>query len=176
MQLASAQWIYVGITLIVGVGAGVQASLLGSMGRDRGPLEAGWVSILGTVVGAAIFLAVRSARGDALLSSPFDRPWIFVAVALVTTALLLLSMRELGAYFAITGLFGLAVIVSAAFVGPRLGVAVFIALLITGQMFAALILDHVGAFGADVQRVTAMRVAGVGVMLLGVALMRRGGD
>ena len=37
MQLASTQWIYVGLTLAVGVGAGVQASLLGAMGRDRGP-------------------------------------------------------------------------------------------------------------------------------------------
>ena len=166
------QALYLAMALLVGAGSGLQLAMLGAVGRQRGPLEATWVTILGTVVGAALLLALRSARGEALLPAPFDRAALYAVVAVLAGVALVLSVREMEPYFALMGLFGLGVVFAGAYLGPRLGVALFISALIAGQMLAALALDHVGAFGAAVQSATALRMAGVAALILGVALVR----
>lgn len=49
---------------LIGADAAVQTSMLGSVGGARGPAEAGWQSILATVMGVAVILAIRAWRGD----------------------------------------------------------------------------------------------------------------
>jgi transporter family-2 protein len=51
--------------------------------------------------------------------------------------------------------------------------AATIRLVVTGQIVAAVIIDHVGAFGAVVQRLTMGRAIGVVLMIIGVILARR---
>ncbi|MCY4616824.1 MAG: hypothetical protein OXC71_10605, partial [Chloroflexi bacterium] len=79
------QLIQLGVALSLGVGASVQVAMLGAIGRDRGAVEAGWLSIFGTVAGIALVLAIRSARGDMVdLPIPFDRWWIFAVIGLLS--------------------------------------------------------------------------------------------
>jgi hypothetical protein len=48
-----------------------------------------------------------------------------------------------------------------------------IRLVVTGQIVAAVTIDHVGAFGAVVQRLTMGRAIGAVLMIIGVILARR---
>ena len=59
--------------------------------------------------------------------------------------------------------------------GPaaQLGVGNAIRLVVAGQIAAAVTIDHVGAFGAVVQRLTMGRAIGVVLMIVGVILARR---
>ena len=167
------QAIGVAAALLIGGGAGVQIAMLAAVGRDRGTFEASWISMLGTLFGGTVFLAISALRGNApLLPTPFDRAPIYVLVGILAGVGLLLSARRLDPYFAIMGLFGLGVISGAAFLGPRIGIGLFLSAMIAGQMVMALALDHIGAFGVDVRQVDFVRLAGVGMLLLGVVLVQ----
>ena len=161
--------------LVIGIGAAVQLSMLAALGRDRGPTEAAWVSILGSLVGMALLLAARAARGDApLLPAPLDRLVPQLLMFAISGALLALSLRGVEPYFAVIGLFGIAYIVGAAVIVTEIGIALFFGAVTAGSLLGAVGLDHTGAFGAEPQHVTAFRLAGVAVLMLGVVLVRVG--
>ena len=63
--------------------------------------------------------------------------------------------------------------VAAAWGVPRLGVAMTITLMVGGQLLLSLALDHFGALGVPRQPLNIGRVAGVGLVLAGVLLVRR---
>jgi transporter family-2 protein len=71
------------------------------------------------------------------------------------------------------GLFGAIFIGLAIFLVPRLGGAAFIALLVTGQMMAALAFDHYGWLGLPQRPIDLSRVIGVALLVGGVVLIRR---
>ncbi|MFN8584367.1 MAG: DMT family transporter [Dehalococcoidia bacterium] len=164
------------LALMIGGGAAVQTAMLSSIGRQRGPAEAGWQSILATVVGVALILAVRSLRGDApALPAPLDRAPVQLAVAAVAATGLVFTVRGLEPYYLIVGFFGLAFIVGAAALTPKLGIALFLSATIAGQLVGALVLDQIGAFGNPVHSLNLARAAGVGALLAGVVLVRGAG-
>jgi transporter family-2 protein len=68
-----------------------------------------------------------------------------------------------GAYYVFTGVA----------LTPRLGPALYFGLLVTGQLAASLLLEHRGLLGVPAHPVSAGRVAGVLLLLAGVALIRR---
>ena len=70
------------------------------------------------------------------------------------------------------GVCGFLVILSLAFVFPKIGAAVAIALVVLGQGAAALAIDHYGWMGMPVQPITAARVAGLLLVGGGIALIR----
>jgi bacterial/archaeal transporter family-2 protein len=70
------------------------------------------------------------------------------------------------------GLLGAAYVVTTIMLAPRLGAAVMIGLVVAGQMGASLLLDHYGAVGFAVHPMTAWRVAGVALVVVGVVLIR----
>jgi len=159
--------------LAIGLGAAVQTGMLGALGRARGPSEASWLSILATATALAMILAYRLLRGETLaLPAPFDRVAVFIGAALIAGVALLLTTRGLPPYYAITGLFGLAFIIGAATIVPRIGIALFLSATIAGQLLGALALDQFGAFGGAVQPRSLMRVGGAAFLLLGVAMVR----
>jgi transporter family-2 protein len=55
---------------------------------------------------------------------------------------------------------------------PRLGAAVVVAVLVAGQMAAALALDQLGAFGLAEHAITPWRIAGAAALVVGVVLIR----
>ena len=167
--------LYMLAALVIGASGAVQISMLAALGRDRGPTEAAWVSILGSLVGMALLLAARAARGDApLLPAPLDRLLPQLLIFAISGALLALSVRGVEPYFAIIGLFGVAYIVGAAVIVPEIGIALFFGAVTAGGLAGALTLDHAGAFGAEPQHVTALRLAGIAVLMIGVVLVRAG--
>jgi hypothetical protein len=163
------------IAVVVSLGAtqALQVSLLGAMGRFRGPSEAAFVSILGTFAGLTLALAIRGLMGSRpLLPAPFDHPAATGAIAIVTSTLLVLALRGLPAGFVITGLLAMPYLLAASYLAPKIGVGLFLAALITGQLGGGVILDHLGAFGGATRPVDAVRILGVAALLLGVLLVR----
>jgi len=165
----------VGIALAIGLGgtSALQVALLGAMSRGRGPAEAAWVSLLGSVLSLAAVLAARAALGAApVLPRPFDRLWPFVLVGVAAAGLLGLGLRGIAPWFALTGMLATPYLLGASYLTPRLGIGLFLAAIIAGQLGGAVVLDHVGSFGATPRPVDGLRLAGIGLLLLGVALVR----
>jgi len=85
----------------------------------------------------------------------------------------LATLRHVPAYGWFGGVIVAGYVISITFLAPRLGVGNSIRLVVTGQIVAAVIIDHVGAFGAVVQRLTMGRAIGAVLMIIGVILARR---
>jgi transporter family-2 protein len=73
----------------------------------------------------------------------------------------------------LAGLAGASYVAGSAVIGPMIGGAAFIALIVAGQMTGALALDHFGVLGFPERPVTLARLAGVGFVVLGVVLLSR---
>jgi bacterial/archaeal transporter family-2 protein len=71
------------------------------------------------------------------------------------------------------GLFGALFIGLAILLVPKLGAATFFALLVTGQMLASVLFDHVGLLGLAQRPVDLPRLVGVALLVGGVVLIRR---
>jgi bacterial/archaeal transporter family-2 protein len=165
--------IWIGIVVLLGCTQALQVALLGAMNRARGPLEAAYVSILGTLVGMSIILTIRGVVGARpALPAPFDQPVATGVVALVTGSVLTVAMRGLPAGFVLTGLLAAPYLLAASYLAPKIGIALFVAALIAGQLAGGLILDQLGAFGGATRPVDAVRLLGVAALLAGVALVR----
>ena len=136
---------------------------------------------LGTGAGVAV-MAVFNARLGGLLGGPFWAAAAQFSVALSVVLAVTFATRQPaptttgldGAPWWVWtgGVFSATFIVVSTFLTPRLGVAVTLATIIVGQLSAALVVDHFGLFGGPVVRVSSTRVAGVGLLLAGITLMR----
>lgn len=71
------------------------------------------------------------------------------------------------------GLLGATLLLGAIVVGPRLGAAALIALILAGQLSAAVVFDHFGILGFSAKAVTLPRVFGIMLIGIGVFLVRR---
>lgn len=169
--MSDAFWI--AFVVFLGVMQALQISLLGAMNRARGPSEAAFISILGTLAGLTLALTLRGLTGSRpALPPPLDHPAATGAIALVTGTLLVLALHGLPGGFVITGLMAVPYLMAASYLAPKIGVGLFLAALITGQLGGGVILDHLGAFGGATRPIDAVRVLGVAVLLLGVFLVR----
>jgi transporter family-2 protein len=169
------QTLYIVLALAIGFGASLQTGMIASLGRSRGPTEAAWISLLATLSAVAIVFGLRALRGSPpSLPSPLDSVFIFAGIAALGGLALSVSLRGLSPYLAVTGLFGFAYLVSAGFLAPRLGIALFASAVTAGTLFGSVALDHFGAFGVDVQRASVMRILGLLALVLGVVLVRTG--
>ena len=70
------------------------------------------------------------------------------------------------------GLLGAFLVAASVVLAPRLGAASMIALIVAGQMFASVILDHFGWIGYAVHPINPWRVIGVLLLVGGVVLIR----
>ncbi|MFN8592636.1 MAG: DMT family transporter [Thermomicrobiales bacterium] len=163
----------IAITVILGITQALQVALLGAMNRVRGPSEAAYLSILGTVAGLSLALAVRGFAGSRVaLPFPFDMPVFTGVIAIASGALLFLIIRGLPGGYVITGLLAVPYLIAASYLAPKIGVGLFVASLITGQMIGGVLLDQIGAFGAEVRPVDVTRLIGVAALIGGVVLVR----
>ena len=71
------------------------------------------------------------------------------------------------------GLFGAIFVGLAIYLVPQLGAATFLALLVAGQMLAALAFDHFGWMGLAQRPIDLSRLLGVVLLIGGVVLIRR---
>ena len=139
--------------LAVGAGAciALQASANGSFRKNLGdnPLFAACLSILGTVLTAAAAMLV------------FRPPVPSMAV-----------LRETPWWNWIGGPLGALIVLAGAALTARLGAALFIALVVGGQLLCSLVLDHFALVGLNEQPVTAGRLLGAALVVAGVLCIK----
>lgn len=143
--------ILVGLGLICGMMIAAQGAINGRLsGALGGPLQAALISFS---VGWMALLILNIALGNRfpLVTAAGHLPW----------------------WVWIGGLLGAVMVASSATAVPRIGVAAWVSAVIAGQLFAAVLYDHIGAFGQVVKPATPMRLLGVAFLGLGVFLIRR---
>ena len=130
------------------------------------------------VVQASINGQVRVRLGDpwqaAFLSTTVSTLSLFL-IASISSRSLLPSFGKVsgGPWWLWTGgLLGACIVAASLYLVTRLGSGVLFALMVTGQMVAAMVMDHYGMLGLPVHHVNAQRVVGVILLLAGVALIR----
>ena len=140
------------VTALVGAMLAMQVGLNATMNRHMGsPMAAALVNFaVGT---ALLFVVVLFSRGSLpLLTQAAAAPW-----------------WAWGA-----GLLGALYVAASAGFGPMIGGATFLALLVAGQMIAALLLDHYGWLGFPERPLNAWRAAGACLVVAGMFLLARG--
>lgn len=165
--------LYLSLAFLVGFGAATQSALLAAMSRDKGPYEGTWINILGAIGGLCLVFVARSLTGRSpLLPGPLSHGAAFAVLALLFGGALAVSTRGLHPAYALTGFLATAYLLGISYGAPAIGIALFIAGVTAGQLGGALVLDHVGAFGLEVHRASAMRISGLGCVLLGALIVR----
>lgn len=139
------------ITAITGAILPIQAGINARLGKvSGGAVMAAFISFLvGTVFLALYLLLTRkhTIQWNGIQSAPL---WLFAG--------------------GIIGAFYVAIIT---FIIPTLGTALTFALIITGQLLAAMIIDHFGWLGMSVQEISAGRIIGAILLIAGVILIRK---
>lgn len=166
-------WIPLVVAFVVGLGAATQFAMIGALARERGAPEATFISLMGTVSGIAILLAVRLWRGaPPALPTPLDRLATIALIGICAGALLVIALRGSQPYFAFTGVFAVAFLISTALIVPRIGIGLFFITNAAGTLVGSILFDQIGAFGAHSVPVTPMKLIGFAVVLLGVGVVR----
>jgi bacterial/archaeal transporter family-2 protein len=141
-------------------------------------------SALAILAGASVAIQqVLNANLRTSLNSAAWSGFVSYFLGLVCMALLALALRDPVPSLSVTGripwwaysggLFGATFIGLAIFLVPKLGAATFIVLIITGQMVAAMILDHFGWFGLAQRPIDPPRLIGIALLIGGCFLIRR---
>jgi transporter family-2 protein len=139
------------------------AALAGVAFSLQGPLNAGLAQHTGSATTAAFLsfvVGVASATVIAGVATAFGRGGTLLPDG-VPRHLFLAGC--LGAFGVIT----MTIIV------PRIGVTMAIAAMMAGQLGAALVTDRMGWFGASGAELSTRRLAGAGLMMVAVWMMRR---
>lgn len=130
------------------------------------------------VVQVAMNMALTRAFGNGTLAVLVN--FLTGTIALVALALatrLDLPTREqidaVPAWAWAGGLLGALYVSTANFAGPRIGALLLLALAVSGQMLAAIAVDHYGLLGYAVQPASAQRLIGAAMLLGGLLLIAR---
>ena len=133
--------------------------------------------------GATAMQAPTNARLMTAVGSPVNAAFVSFAIGTAVLGLLALMLqsrpdltaaRALPWYAWIGGVYGVIFVVAATWAVPRMGVATTVTLMVAGQLIVSLVLDHFGAFGVPKQPINLTRIAGIGLVVAGVLLARRG--
>jgi len=143
-----------------------------------------FLAMIAVVLGGAAtaLQAPTNAKMMGAVGSPVNAAFVSFAVGTAALGILAVMMqtkpdiaaaRGLPWYAWVGGLYGATFVVAAAWGVPRLGVATTIILMVAGQLLLSVVLDHFGALGMPKQPISWGRVAGVGLVLAGVLMVRR---
>ena len=136
-------------------------------------------------LGAGVSVATQQVLNGSLrtaLGSPAWAGLASYASGLVTMIVAVIALREgvpswktvvdVPWYAWSGGVFGGAFILLAILLLPTLGAATLFALVIAGQVLAAITLDHFGAFGLTPHPIGTARLVGAALLIAGVVLIR----
>jgi transporter family-2 protein len=136
-------------------------------------------------LGAGVSVATQQVLNGSLrtaLASPAWAGLISYAGGLLTMIAAVIALREqvpswktvveVPWYAWSGGVFGAVFILLAILLLPSLGAATLFALVIAGQVLAAITLDHFGALGLAPHPIGAARLAGAALLIAGVILIR----
>ena len=136
------------LAIFAGMSNGFQAPVNAALGKFVGVVESSCISFS---VGALAMLVVSLLAGQGSI------------LKIVTAPPNLWIGGLLGAFFVTTALF----------VVPKIGAAVMIASVITGQMTAAIIIDQVGLLGIPKNPIDLYRIGGLACLAVGVKLLSK---
>jgi len=138
------------IALGAGVAGSIQIALLGLLGQRVGELEtAAFAFVLTAVAGVVILLAAR--RSLAGIGQALHEPaWLWLG-----------------------GLAGVFVVTAIIVTGPRIGIVATSALLIAGQLGAAMVIDRFGWLGVEKVSIGWERLVGLSLLVAGALLTLR---
>ena len=128
---------------------------------------------LQTPTNAMLARGVQSPISAALISFAVGTAVLAVAALATAARPPAGALKALPWYAWTGGLYGAFFVAAAAFAAPRVGLTVYVTLLIAGQLAAALALDHYGALGLVRQEVTPTRLADVALVIAGAWLVRK---
>ncbi|HTH56576.1 MAG TPA: DMT family transporter [Cyclobacteriaceae bacterium] len=143
--------IYLGLALITGALIPIQASTNATFSKAIGnPLTTGvMVFVVGFFAMVVVSIAMRASIPT--LQQLGAAPWYgYAGGVIVATYVVMITILV-----------------------PQIGVGTAIALIVTGQIFCAIIIDHFGFFGVQVRTVDFSRAAGILFMVTGVYLIMR---
>lgn len=144
-------WLLAAFALIVGALIPIQAATNAAMSKSLGGISYASLVLFG--ISLIVVLA-----------------WLLITQAAVPPAA---AFRAAPIYGWLGGFIVATYVLSITFLAPRLGVGNAICFIVTGQIFAAVLIDQFGLFGAPVQPLSWPRVAGIVLMVAGLFLAKR---
>ncbi len=134
---------------------------------------------LALIVGALIPIqAATNASFSKSIGNPFVTGLMVFAIGLVGMIIFILVSRtpvpapkqlmSAPLYSYIGGLIIATYVVMITIIAPRIGVGTAIALIVTGQIICAVIIDHFGLFNVPVRHIDLSRLGGVLLMITGI--------
>ena len=133
---------------------------------------------------SGVVLAVQTGINTQLrsfLASPLQAVFVsFITGTLVVVGALLVRREpppvarwlQMPWWMWLGGLCGLFIVTTNILAAPRIGAALLVSLAVAGQLLTALALDHYGAFHFPVHPISPARLAGAGLLMAGVVLIR----
>jgi len=136
------------IGLIGGVAVGTQAPIAGAMSVRVGGASSSLIVHIGGLI-ASLILVV--ARGGENIHEWKTLPWYMLGCGVLGLVLYLTLSQTI----------------------PKLGATAAITLLIVGQLFAGMLIDHFGAFDVAVRSIDGGRIVAAALLLIAAYLMIR---
>mgnify|MGYP002783574715 FL=1 len=144
-------WLVLLFAVVIGTSLPVQAGLNAQLARAAGhPV---WSALISFAVGTVSLIA-------------------YVVVTRLPSGSLT-NLRTLPWYAWLGGVIGAVYVPSVLLLLPRLGLALSFSLIIAGQLFISLLLDHFGWLGLPTQPISAGRIVGALLLIAGVVLIRK---
>jgi bacterial/archaeal transporter family-2 protein len=144
-------WLLAAFALVVGALIPIQAATNAAMSKSLGGISYASLVLFG--ISLIVVLA-----------------WILITQAAMPPVA---AFRAAPIYGWLGGFIVATYVLSITFLAPRLGVGNAICFIVTGQIFAAVLIDHFGLFGASVQALSWSRIAGIALMIAGLFLAKR---
>ncbi|WP_425078627.1 DMT family transporter [Ruegeria denitrificans] len=128
--------------------------------------------------GIPILAALNAALGK-VIGSPTSAAVVLFAIAFVASALVMALFPGFAAlskianapkHLLLAGVLIAFYVLSITHVAPHFGVGNAVFFVLLGQLISAAAIDHFGLFGAQVEPLTLMRMGGIAVMAIGVAI------
>lgn len=146
-------WLLVALALLIGAAIAMQAGVNATLGKGlASPIHASLVSFAVGTLALAVVALVRPQ--DPFVGAP--------------------ALGGIPLWAWTGGFLGAFLVAASVEIAPRMGAASFLAAVIAGQLLTALVLDHFGWLGFEVQLVTWRRLAAVALMAGGAVLLRSG--
>jgi bacterial/archaeal transporter family-2 protein len=144
------RYLFILMAFIAGAILPIQAALNGKMGKVvHHPVVATFISFLVGTLALGLYLL--------LSKQPFS---------------LGLTFKQAPWYAWLGGVIGTFYVAGSIMLLPRLGVALTFGIVISGQLFISVLIDHYGWFGVAVRPINWYRLLGVLLLFMGVLLIR----
>lgn len=139
-----------GVAVLIGGAIGLQPTINARLGNFTG--EAALAALVSTLTSSACLILYI------IISRPEVPSW---------------GQLRLGPWWMWTGgIIGAVYVAISLNLAQRLGATVLVAVVLIGQMLAAIVIDHYGLLGLEQQSITPLRMLGVVLLIAGVILIR----